>query len=245
VNGPLLEVANVAVRFGGVQALRNVNLTIPRTGCLAIIGDNGAGKSTLLNVLTGYVRPQSGRVSFDGRDITGLSPRAITRAGIARTFQHPEIFRFYTVLDNLRLAVAAHDGFWNPAVRLRGGAFDHTASALAAMCGLAPVGDERVRDIAEGERKLLDVAMALALRPALLLMDEPTSGVSSHEKFSIMDTLIAALREQETAALFVEHDMDVVTRYADHVIAMAEGTVVASGAPAEMLAREERAPRPV
>lgn len=243
MNGILLEVTNVSVRFGGVQALRAVSVSVPRTGCLAVIGDNGAGKSTLLNVLTGYVRPQSGRVAFDGRDITGLSPREITHAGIARTFQHPQIFSLYTVLDNLRLAVAAHDGFWNPAIRLRGGDFDETAHALAAICGLAPVGDERVREIAAGERKLLDVAMALALRPALLLMDEPTSGVSSHEKFSIMDTLIAALREQDTAALFVEHDMDVVTRYADHVIAMAEGTVVASGIAAEMLARVDRAPR--
>ena len=235
----LLEVANVAVHFGGVQALRDVCLSVPRAGCLAIIGDNGAGKSTLLNVLTGYVRPRSGRVSFNDRDITGLSPREITRAGIARTFQHPEIFPLYTVLDNLRLAVAAHDGFWHPAVRLRGGTFDESARVLAAMCGLAPVGSERVRDIAEGERKLLDVAMALALRPALLLMDEPTSGVSSHEKFSIMDTLIAALRQQRTVALFVEHDMDVVIRYADHVIVMAEGTVVASGSAADMLARRE------
>jgi branched-chain amino acid transport system ATP-binding protein len=191
------------------------------------------------------VRSQSGRVSFDGRDITGLAPREITRAGIARSFQHPEIFPLYTVLDNLRLAAAAHDGFWNPAVRLRGGAFDETAHSLAAMCRLAPVGDERVRDIAEGERKLLDVAMALALRPALLLMDEPTSGVSSHEKFSIMDTLIEALRDQQTAALFVEHDMDVVTRYADHVVVMAEGTVVASGTPADMLARQGRPPHSV
>ena len=245
MNGTLLEVANVTVYFGGVQALRNVCLSVPRTGCLAIIGDNGAGKSTLLNVLTGYVRPQSGRVSFNDRDITGLPPREITRAGIARSFQHPEIFPLYTVLDNLRLAVAAHEGFWHPAVRLRGGGFDAPARALAAMCGLAPVGSERVRDIAEGERKLLDVAMALALRPTLLLMDEPTSGVSSQEKFSVMDTLIGALREQRTAALFVEHDMDVVTRYAGHVIVMAEGTVTASGAPADVLARLVRAPRPV
>ncbi len=238
----LLETTDVSVRFGGVEALRSVSLSVPRHGCLAIIGDNGAGKSTLLNVLTGYVKPDRGRVSFEGREITGLSPRAVTCAGIARTFQHPEVFPLYTVMDNLRFAVASHAGFWRPGVRLRGGPFEPEAEALLWLCHLVHVGRERVRHIAEGERKLLDVAMALALSPVLLLMDEPTSGVSSHEKFSIMDTLIAAMREQRVTTVFVEHDMEVVRRYADQVVVMAEGTVVSSGAPDAVLGGGRPAP---
>lgn len=238
----LLEMTDIAVRFGGVEALRGVSLAVPRQGCLAIIGDNGAGKSTLLNVLTGYVKPDRGHVSFDGREITGLSPRAVTRAGIARTFQHPEVFPSYTVMDNLRFAVAAREAFWRPGVQLRGGPFEASARALLGMCSLTPLGDERVRHVAEGGRKLLDVAMALALRPVLLLMDEPTSGVSSHEKFSIMDTLIRVMREQRVSTVFVEHDMEVVARYADHVIVMAEGTIAASGAPTAVLGGQQRPP---
>ena len=242
MNDTLLETTGVAVRFGGVEALRDVNLAVPWHACLAIIGDNGAGKSTLLNVLTGYVKPDRGRVSFEGREITGLSPRAVTRAGVARTFQHPEVFPLFTVMDNLRFAVAAHDGFWRVGVRLRGGPFESDAQALLRTCHLAHVGDLQVRHIAEGERKLLDVAMALALRPKLLLMDEPTSGVSSHEKFTIMDTLITAMREQRVTTVFIEHDMEVVSRYADHVVVMAEGAVVATGAPAAVLGARQAGP---
>lgn len=231
----LLETTDIAVRFGGVEALRGVNLAVPEHACLAVIGDNGAGKSTLLNVLTGYVTPHRGRVTFAGRDITGLPPRTIARSGIARTFQHPEVFTQYTVMDNLRLAVAARDAFWRPGVRLRHGPFDAPARELLWLLGLDAVADEPVRHIAEGARKLLDVAMALALRPRLLLMDEPTSGVSTQEKFAIMDTLIAVLRSQQMTTLFIEHDMDVVARYADRVVVMAEGEIVASGTPAAVL----------
>jgi branched-chain amino acid transport system ATP-binding protein len=242
---PLLETADVAVRFGGVDALRGVSLGVPEHGCLAVIGDNGAGKSTLLNVLTGYVTPQRGRVTFRGRDITGLSPRAITRAGIARSFQHPEVFTPYTVLDNLRLAVAAREAFWRPGVRLQHGPFDAPARELLHLLGLDALAGEPARQIPEGARKLLDVALALALRPTLLLMDEPTSGVSTQEKFAIMDTLLAVLRARRITALFIEHDMDVVARYADYVVVMAEGAVVASGAPAAVLGmRAQPAPRP-
>ena len=238
----LLETAGVSVHFGGVEALRNVSLSVPRHGSLAIIGDNGAGKSTLLNVLTGYVKPDRGRVSFEGREITGLPPRAVTRAGIARTFQHPEVFPLFTVMDNLRFAVASRAGFWRPGVRLRSGPYEQDAEALLRLCHLGHVGGERVRRIAEGERKILDVAMALALSPVLLLMDEPTSGVSSHEKFEVMDTLIAAMREQRVTTVFVEHDMEVVGRYADQVVVMAEGAVVSSGAPAAVLGGGRAAP---
>lgn len=237
MTAPLLEVREVDVRFGGVEALRRLSLHVYPDELLAVVGENGAGKSTLLNVCTGYVRPVRGRVVFDGREITGMPPRAVARAGIARAFQHPQLFTSCTVLDNLRLAVAAGRAFWHLA-DLGGPRFDAEARALADLFGLTALADQRADQISWGARKLVDVAMAFALGPRLLLMDEPTSGVSSREKFAVMDTLVRALRTQRTTGVFVEHDMEVVARYADRVAVVAEGSVVALGTPESVLGRE-------
>jgi branched-chain amino acid transport system ATP-binding protein len=234
MTAPLLDVREVEVRFGGVEALRKLSLEVYPGELLAVVGENGAGKSTLLNVCTGYVRPHRGRVFFEGREVTGRPPRVITRAGIARTFQHPQLFASYTVLDNLRLAVAAGRSFWR-FDGLEGGGRDAEARALADLFGLAALGDQPVDQISWGARKLVDIAMGVALGPKLLLMDEPTSGVSSREKFSIMDTLVGALRARQTTGVFVEHDMEVVARYADRVAVVSEGSVVAQGTPRAVL----------
>ena len=233
---PLLEARGIGLHFDGVTAARDVSLQIEAGEFYFIIGQNGAGKSTFLNICTGYLRPQTGRILFKGRPITGLPPRIITRAGIARAFQHPQLFGQRSVLDNLRFAVAAHDPwFRRPWHALDHPRFDARARELLDLCDLAPVAAQPAAQISEGARKLLDVAMTLALEPALVLLDEPTSGVSTATKHDLMTTLTQALRARRATAVFVEHDMDVVERFADRVGVWADGAIVTSGDPQTVL----------
>lgn len=231
---PLLEAVDLHIRFGGVVAAAGISLRVFPRELLAIIGPNGAGKTTFLNLCTGYLRPEKGHVYLEGRAITGMPPRAIARLGVARAFQIPQLFATLTVEENVLLALAAHEGFWRwrplrAKERLEGG------KKLLRLLGLEPLAAYPVEEAPEGMRKLLDVAMALALRPKLLLLDEPTSGVSTEEKFRVMDTLVQALRHQGITAVFVEHDMEVVRRYADRVVVWAEGRILAEGLPGEVL----------
>lgn len=231
---PLLEARDLHIRFGGVVAASGISLRVYPGELLAIIGPNGAGKTTFLNLCTGYLRPERGQVLLEGKEITGLPPRVIARMGVARAFQIPQLFGEHTVEENLLLALAARRGFWRwnflgDATR-RQEAWD-----LLSLVGLEDAAAIPVSEAPEGVRKLLDVVMALALRPKLLLLDEPTSGVSSEEKFRVMDLLAQALRAQRVSAVFVEHDMEVVRRYADRVAVWAEGRILAEGPPEEIL----------
>ena len=233
---PLLAVSDVQIRFGGVVAADGVNLDINAGERLAIIGPNGAGKTTFLNICTGYLKPAAGRVLFEGRDITGLPPRSITRLGIARAFQIPQLFLEHTALQNLLLAAAARERIVNP-FRILDRIRERTEMlALLELVGLADAADQEAGGLPEGSRKLVDIAIALALRPRLLLLDEPTSGVSSAEKFQIMDTLVKALAQRDVTAVFVEHDMEMVTRYADRVAVWNGGQVQMVDTPAAVLA---------
>jgi branched-chain amino acid transport system ATP-binding protein len=237
---PLLEVRGVGKRFGAVVAAADINASVRPGERVSLIGSNGAGKTTFVNMITGYLKPDAGRIRFDGRDITALHPRAIVRLGVARSFQIPQLFRELTVLDNMLVAAACHDkhlSVWQAARR------DSTlarAESLLQRFGLADQRERRVVELPGGVRKLLDIAMALTVRPKLLLLDEPTSGVSAEEKFPMMDTLISALgSERDTTVLFVEHDMDIVARYADRVIAFASGRIIADDVPAKALATDD------
>jgi branched-chain amino acid transport system ATP-binding protein len=232
---PMLQAEDLHISFGGIKAADGVSLTVNRGERLAIIGPNGAGKTTFINMTTGYLRPQRGRIHLEGREITRRSPRAITRLGVARSFQIPQLFTEHTALDNLLLAAAARDRAWQPWRRL--GALDARAEMLEllALVDLRDAADHVITELPEGMRKLIDIAMALALRPKLLMMDEPTSGVSSTEKFAIMDTLLHALERREVTAVFVEHDMEVVSKYAGRVAVWNQGLIVADGPPAEVL----------
>jgi branched-chain amino acid transport system ATP-binding protein len=231
---PLLEARDLHLRFGGVIAAAGINLKVYPGKFLAIIGPNGAGKSTFLNICTGYLRPVRGQVFLEGREITGLPPRTIANMGVARAFQIPQLFTDKTVEENLLLALAAREGFWRW-LPLRAKDRVEEGQRLLRALGLEPFASFAVAETPEGVRKLLDVGMALALRPKLLLLDEPTSGVSSEEKLRVMDTLVQALRAQGVTAVFVEHDMDVVRRYADRVAVWAEGKIMVEGEPGEVL----------
>jgi branched-chain amino acid transport system ATP-binding protein len=223
-----------------VRAAENLNVGVREGELVGIVGPNGSGKTTFLNLVTGYLKPDSGRILFGGRQISGLSPRAVTRLGIARSFQIPQLYTGLTVLENVLLALAARwqgrFGAWRP---LHRSPWTDEARGILGRFGLAGYAARGVGELPEGGRKLLDIALSFALGPRLLLMDEPTAGVSNEDKFEVMDTLAAVLRESRITTIFVEHDMDVVHRYSQRVLGFANGQVLADGDPATVLADPE------
>ncbi|SDB69429.1 ABC transporter ATP-binding protein [Belnapia rosea] len=232
----LLSARGLRLAFGGVKAADGIDLDVRHGEFLAIIGPNGAGKTTFINMTTGYLRPQAGRIEFEGKPILGLSPRAIVRRGIGRSFQLPQLFTEHTVLENAALAIAARRGIWSPLAPLLRPRWRDEAMDLLDRFGLRAVAEARADALNEGARKLADIAMAVALEPSLLLMDEPTSGVAAAEKMAIVETLVRVLRSTGVTAVFVEHDMDVVARFADRVAVWSQGRIAALGPPAEVLA---------
>jgi branched-chain amino acid transport system ATP-binding protein len=231
----ILQARDLHVAFNGVKAADGVNLSIHDGEFLAVIGPNGSGKTTLLNLCTGYIKPHAGSVYLDGRDITRLAPRAIVRKGVARAFQIPQLFSDQSVIDNMMLALAARDGLWTVTRPLDRKDRRDEAAALLGLFGLIDHRHRIAITLPEGHRKLLDIAAALALKPRLLLLDEPTSGVSALERFPLMEALMGALRQRNVTALFVEHDMEVVSRYARRVLVWNAGKVVAEGHPDQVL----------
>jgi branched-chain amino acid transport system ATP-binding protein len=235
----LLEARDLRLAFGGVRAADGISLDVMRGEFLAIIGPNGAGKTTFINMTTGYLRPQAGRILYEGEEITGRRPREIVRRGIARSFQLPQLFAEHTVEENAALAVASREGVWSPFAPLLRPAWRREARELLDRFGLLPLAELRADALNEGARKLADIAMAVALRPRLLLMDEPTSGVAASEKMAVVETLARVLRGAGVTAVFVEHDMDVVERFADRVAVWSQGRIAALGPPAQVLADPE------
>ena len=235
----LLETKGLEIRFGGVVAADNISIQIDAGKNLAIIGPNGAGKTTFLNICTGCLKPAKGKVYFEGRDVTPLSPRQITRRGVARAFQIPQLFTEHTALENLLIAVAARDRLKNPIRALNDVQQRAEMMHLLDMISCTDVAHRQVDELSEGQRKLIDIAVALALKPKLLLMDEPTSGVASSEKFGVMEILDKALAEAEVTAVFVEHDMGIVEKYADEVAVWNMGKIEMRGTPEEVLAHPD------
>ena len=225
----LLETVGLTKTFGALAAAAGVSVRVEEDSVVGLIGGNGAGKTTFLNLVTGYLKPTHGRIVYRGVDITPLSPRQVTHLGICRSFQTPQVFDSLTVGENLHVGtgVAARHG---PS---------GTADDLLARFHLVPHRFELAGVLPEGTRKLLDIALALVSRPALLLLDEPTSGVSAEEKFALMDLVLAAIRGNRVTVLFVEHDMDIVRRYAQRVLAFHEGRVIGDGPAAHVLESSE------
>ncbi len=226
----------VQKNFGAVTAAADIQLDIPAGQKVSLIGSNGAGKTTSVNMLTGYIQPDAGQILLDGDNIVGLSPRRIARMGVARSFQIPQLYKELSVLDNMLVAIASQQGtlsFWRPA---KSPAAIEAARRMLERFDLAAHEDRLVGELPGGVRKLLDIAMALTRQPKVLLLDEPTSGVSADEKFPMMDTVMRALNEQRVTVLFVEHDMDIVARYADRVVAFYSGRIIADDSPEKALA---------
>ena len=227
----LLATARLTKRFGGLVAVGEVALAVMPGEIHAVIGPNGAGKTTLVALLAGELRPDRGSIDFAGRDISRLGPARRAALGIARSFQITSVFREFTALDNVALAVQAHAGhsfrFWSPASRdplLR----DPARAALAEV-GLGDRGDVAADALSHGERRALELAMVLACRPRLLLLDEPTAGMGPAEAAEIVN-LLARLKGR-LATVLVEHDMDAVFTLADRITVMVYGRVIATGPP--------------
>ncbi|HLI26545.1 MAG TPA: ABC transporter ATP-binding protein [Chloroflexota bacterium] len=235
--GVVLETVNVTRYFGAVKAADDLSVQLAEGQTVGIVGPNGSGKTTFVNLVTGYVKPARGAVRFRGRDITPLTPRQITRLGIARSFQIPQLYLRLSVLENMLLALAIreqqHWDLWRP---LKLPARVEEARCLLAQFGFDTGVDQPCAALPEGGRKLLDVALSFALRPSVLLLDEPTSGVSVEDKFAVMDRLMSVVRQSAITAVFIEHDMEVVARYAERVLVFAEGRILADGGPAAVFA---------
>jgi branched-chain amino acid transport system ATP-binding protein len=234
----ILEARGLSKRFGAVTAASSLDIGIEGDSVVGLIGGNGAGKTTFINMVTGYVKPDEGTIRYAGRDITGLVPRQITRLGICRSFQIPQLFDTLSVRDNLLVAlgiVVIGGNRFAAGATLTGDRVESAADDALQRFGLADYRSARAGVLPEGVRKLLDIAMAMAVKPSILLLDEPTSGVSSDEKFAIMDTVMAAVRAERVTILFVEHDMDIVRRYTGRVLAFYDGRVIADGPPDTVL----------
>jgi branched-chain amino acid transport system ATP-binding protein len=236
VTEEILATSKLSRSFGGVRAVRDVSLGVPRGQLRAIIGPNGAGKTTLFNLLTGEVRCDGGRIFFKGADITGRPPHYLCRKGLARTFQINSIFSSATVFENVQLAILAHRGkTWNPLASGRRLVVGETEEILERL-GLADEADKTGGTLSYGDRRRLEVALALACKPEVLLLDEPTSGMSLSEKPALVRLIRSVVKEKGVTTVLIEHDMDVVFSVSDWITVMHQGTVLAEGTPGEIQA---------
>lgn len=233
----MLEVRNLNKSFGGVAAISDVSLTFADGSLTAIIGPNGAGKSTFFNLISGGLRPDSGRVIFNGTELVGRSRAAFIRAGIGRAFQVANIFHSLTVEETLLAAVAAHGGL-STHMRHRFPFQDTRARVveLADMLGLTDRLKVLSANLSHGDQKLLDIALALVLEPRVLLLDEPTAGMGPDERWRMIEKVYQLWEMQKMTLIFIEHDMDIVFKIAPSIRVLCYGRVLAEGAPAEIRA---------
>ncbi len=225
----LLEVSGISKRYGGVLAVSGVSFSVERGAMLALIGPNGAGKTTCFNMVGGQLRPDEGHVRLDGRVVSGAPPREIWRAGVGRTFQITATFASMTVRENVQMALLSHArGAWRPWVRAAAQHVD-AAQALLVQVGLESQAARAAGVLAYGDLKRLELAMALASDPKLLLMDEPTAGMAPAERVALMALTRALTQRRGMAVLFTEHDMDVVFTVADRILVLHRGELVAEG----------------
>ena len=235
----LLQTRGLKLSFGGVVAADGIDFDLRAGERLAVIGANGAGKTTFINMVTGYLKPSAGQITFDGKDITALHPRQIVQLGIGRSFQLPQLFLEQTVRESVELAVAARLKRFSLFQPLFKCVPAEEISQSLALVGLREREHDLCSSLPEGHRKLLDIVMALVLQPKLLIMDEPTSGVAADEKHPLMATIMQALDERGVTSIFVEHDADIVTQYATRVAAWISGRIAADGTPQEVMNNDE------
>jgi branched-chain amino acid transport system ATP-binding protein len=225
----VLAVSGLTRSFGGVRAVDGASFVVGKGEFLAMIGPNGAGKSTCFNMINGQIAPDAGQILLEGRDIAGLSPRAIWRRGVGRTFQIAATFGSMTVVENVQMALISHAGEilhgWRPV------AARHRAEALELLdaVGMRDAAEQASRTLAYGDVKRLEFALALASRPRLLLMDEPTAGMAPRERTDLIALVKRLVVERQISVLFTEHSMDVVFAFADRIIVLARGRLIADG----------------
>jgi branched-chain amino acid transport system ATP-binding protein len=235
----VLEVKGLSKSFAGFRAVAEVNLAVPEGQIAAVIGPNGAGKSTLFNLITGHLAPTAGHIFIDGRDITGVRPHRICGMGVGRSFQRTNIFPKLTVFENVQAALLAHQGqgrnFWSRSQAL----CREESEALLASIGLAAQAQAVAGTLSYGNQKQLELGIALASDPKILLLDEPTAGMSAGETHATIALLGRIARERGLTLLFTEHDMAVVFSIAQQIAVMHQGRIIADGTPAAVRADAE------
>ena len=235
----LLKVTNLGKSFGGNRAVDGVSFEVAAGELLALIGPNGAGKSTTFNMVNGQLRADSGSINLDGKELIGRKPRDIWHMGVGRTFQIAETFASLTVVENVQMALLSADSklfsMWKPAAAHRRG----NALALLEQVGMGRQADRPCSELAYGDVKRVELAIAMANAPKLLLMDEPTAGMAPKERNELMALTKRLSRERTIGVLFTEHSMDVVFAHADRIIVLARGELIAEGTPAAVRADEK------
>ena len=236
----VLKATDLNKSFSGIVAAKDINVTISQGEIVGIIGANGAGKTVFVNMITGYLKPTSGTVEFLERDITGIEPRDATHLGLCRSFQISQVFMTMSVKQNLMIAMSlskkSGKALLDP---IDDEKISKECDDILELYKIKDQSENIVSTLSQGIRKLLDIAMAVVGNPKVILLDEPTSGVSVEEKFGIMDIVIAALKQSETSVLFVEHDMEIVERYVDRVIAFYQGEIICDAPPKEALSNKK------
>ncbi len=239
MSAAILETRNLCMSFGALEVARGVNFRLERGARHALIGPNGAGKTTFVNLLTGLLRPSRGSVLLEGEDVTALAQAKRVKRGISRTFQINQLFRGLTVQENVGIAVSERLGVGGSMLRPAGKRADVIAEAsrLIEMLKLGEDAGRRVAELPYGRQRLVEIAIALGLNPRVLLLDEPAAGIPSAESHILLDAI--ATLPAEIAVLIIEHDMDLVFRFAERITVLVSGAILAEGAPAEIAVNRE------
>jgi branched-chain amino acid transport system ATP-binding protein len=225
----VLTVRSLSKAFGGVRAVNEIGFAVGQAEFLAMIGPNGAGKSTCFNMINGQLAPDSGEILFEGKNIAGLAPRAIWRLGVGRTFQVAATFGSMTVAENVQMALISHAGEIYRLWRAAAAQHRERALDLLAQVGMREAADRPSRELAYGDVKRVELAIALANEPRLLLMDEPTAGMGARERHALIALVKRLVVERGISVLFTEHSMDVVFAFADRIVVLARGRLIADG----------------
>lgn len=235
----LLKVSDLGKHFGGVKAVDGIDFSLEAGELLALIGPNGAGKSTTFNMVNGQLRADNGSIALNGQELVGLKPREIWRKGVGRTFQIAQIFLSFSVIENVQIAIHSSDqrtlNFWNNAKNYR----RDQAMSLLELVGMVIQADRPCHQLAYGDIKRVELAIAMANKPQLLLMDEPTAGMAPKERNELMTLTKKLVIDTKMAVLFTEHSMDVVFAHADRIIVLARGRLIAQGSPAQIRAHAQ------
>lgn len=236
----MLKVKELIKDFGKVRIINSVEFEVKADEIVSLVGPNGAGKTTLVNLISGHILPTSGRIEFIGRDITFASPYKRIKMGVARNFQITNLFSDSSILDNVRTCLFSVYGKikrgFLPANHYR--AITQEAIDILDLFGISEKKELLPPSLSEGDKKILDTAMAFALKSKFILLDEPTSGVATGDKFKVMDTIVSAIKREKMACMIIEHDMDIVSDYSDRVLVLSEGEIIADGKPKQVMEQD-------